>query len=90
MQRSQQELQRKRGAIWGRVLTLQALCVPAPRSRFFAVGQLAAILRPDQWRSVLGTARCSPAATTARCRGRGAPEGRLSRASYCTTRLVGG
>jgi coenzyme F420 hydrogenase subunit beta len=31
LERSQAELQRKRGAIWGRLLTLEALGVPAPR-----------------------------------------------------------
>ena len=58
MQRSQQELQRKRGVIWGRVLTLQALCVPAPRLRGFSLwANWLRIPRPDQWRSVLGTVR---------------------------------
>ena len=58
LQLSQRELQRKRGAIWGRVLTMQALCVPAPRLRGFSLwANWLRIPRPDQWRSVLGTVR---------------------------------
>lgn len=58
LQRSQQELQYKRGAIWGRLLTMQALGVVAPRFEGFSLFQnwLQIPVR-DKLRSFVGTAR---------------------------------
>ncbi len=55
---SQRELQLKRGAIWGRVMTLNALGVPAPRFRGFSL--LRNWLRipfGHKLRSIVGTVR---------------------------------
>jgi coenzyme F420 hydrogenase subunit beta len=58
LHRSQQELQRKRGAIWGRLLTMKALCVPAPRFEGFSLfGNWLRIPLRDKLRSFAGTAR---------------------------------
>lgn len=55
---SQRELQLKRGAIWGRVLTMQAMGIPAPR--FIGFSLFANWLRipgGHKVRSIVGTAR---------------------------------
>jgi coenzyme F420 hydrogenase subunit beta len=58
LHRSQQELQLKRGAIWGRVLTMRALGVPAPRFRGFSLWRnWLRIPAQHKLRSILGTAR---------------------------------
>lgn len=55
---SQRELQKKRGAIWGRVTSLKALGVPAPRLRGFSLFRnWLRIPLMDKVRSTLGTAR---------------------------------
>jgi coenzyme F420 hydrogenase subunit beta len=55
---SQRELQKKRGAIWGRVTSLKALGVPAPRLRGFSLFRnWLRIPLKDKLRSTLGTAR---------------------------------
>lgn len=55
---SQKELQLKRGAIWGRVVTLRALGVPAPRFRGLSLFRnWMGIPIGHKLRSVLGTAR---------------------------------
>jgi coenzyme F420 hydrogenase subunit beta len=55
---SQRELQLKRGAIWGRVLTLNALGIPAPRFRGFSLFRnWLRIPFGHKMRSVFGTAR---------------------------------
>ncbi len=58
LQRSQKELQYKRGAIWGRLLTMKALGVAAPRFQGFSLFQnWLRIPRQQQLRSLIGTAR---------------------------------
>jgi coenzyme F420 hydrogenase subunit beta len=55
---SQKELQLKRGAIWGRVLTLKALGVPAPRFRGLSLlRNWLLIPAGHKLRSIVGTAR---------------------------------
>jgi coenzyme F420 hydrogenase subunit beta len=55
---SQRELQKKRGAIWGRVTTLKALGIPAPRlTGFNLFANWLQIPFVDKLRSVIGTAR---------------------------------
>lgn len=55
---SQKELQLKRGAIWGRLTTMRALGVPAPRFDGFSLFQnWLSIPTWDKLRSVLGTIR---------------------------------
>ncbi len=55
---SQRELQFKRGAIWGRVLTLKALGIPAPRFRGFSLFRnWLRIPFGHQLRSIVGTLR---------------------------------
>lgn len=55
---SQRELQRKRGAIWGRVVTLRALGIPAPRLKGFSLfANWLRIPFGDKVRSLVGTAR---------------------------------
>jgi len=55
---SQRELQLKRGAIWGRVVTMRALGLPAPRFRGFALFRNWMRLPFEhKLRSVVGTAR---------------------------------
>lgn len=55
---SQRELQRKRGAIWGRLLTMRALGVPAPRLKGFSLFRnWLSIPARDKFRSFAGTAR---------------------------------
>ncbi len=55
---SQQELQRKRGAIWGRLLTMRVLGVPAPRFTGFSLFRnWLRIPARDKLRSFAGTAR---------------------------------
>lgn len=55
---SQRELQLKRGAIWGRVLTMKALGIPAPRFSGFALFQnWLGIPFGHKLRSIIGTAR---------------------------------
>jgi coenzyme F420 hydrogenase subunit beta len=58
VQMSQKELQYKRGAIWGRLLTMNALGVPAPRFVGFSLAQNW-LQNPwrQQLRSFVGTAR---------------------------------
>jgi coenzyme F420 hydrogenase subunit beta len=58
LQRSQQELQRKRGAIWARLLTMQSLGVPAPRFHGFSLFRnWLRIPVGHKVRSFVGTAR---------------------------------
>jgi coenzyme F420 hydrogenase subunit beta len=58
MQMSQKELQYKRGAIWGRLLTMRALGVPAPQFDGFSLAQnWLRIPFRQQLRSFIGTAR---------------------------------
>jgi len=55
---SQKELQRKRGAIWGRLVTMRALGVPAPRFKGFSLWRnWLRIPARDKFRSFAGTAR---------------------------------
>lgn len=55
---SQRELKLKRGAIWGRLLTMRALGIPAPRFRgFFLFRNWLKIPTWDKVRSILGTVR---------------------------------
>jgi coenzyme F420 hydrogenase subunit beta len=55
---SQRELQLKRGAIWGRVLTLSALGIPAPRFRGFSLFRnWLSLPIGHKLRSIIGTAR---------------------------------
>jgi coenzyme F420 hydrogenase subunit beta len=55
---SQKELQLKRGAIWGRVVTLRGLGIPAPRFRRFSLFRnWMSIPFGHKLRSVVGTAR---------------------------------
>ena len=58
LDRSQRELQVKRGAIWGRILALRALGVPAPRFHGFQLfGNWLRIPFDHKVRSVVGTVR---------------------------------
>jgi peptidoglycan/LPS O-acetylase OafA/YrhL len=58
LERSQAELHRKRGAIWGRVLTMRAMGVPAPRLEGFSLFEnWRRLPLMHQLRSVVGTAR---------------------------------
>ena len=58
LERSQAELQRKRGAIWGRIVTLRALGVPAPELRgFHLFRNWLRIPSIDKLRSFVGTMR---------------------------------
>ncbi len=58
LQASQRELQYKRGAIWGRLLTMQALGVPRPRFQGFSLlGNWLRIPSDHKLRSFIGTAR---------------------------------
>jgi coenzyme F420 hydrogenase subunit beta len=58
LERSQKELQLKRGAIWGRVLTMRAMGVPAPAFKGFALFRnWLALPLTHKLRSLVGTAR---------------------------------
>lgn len=58
LERSQKELLRKRGAIWGRVTTMKALGIPAPHFQGFSLLQNWLKLSGGQKiRSILGTAK---------------------------------
>lgn len=58
LDQSQRELQKKRGAIWGRVTTLKAMGVPAPRLvGFHLFANWLRIPFMEKVRSTLGTAR---------------------------------
>lgn len=58
LQLSQKELQHKRGAIWGRLLTMRVLGVPAPRLKGFSLfWNWLKIPARDQLRSFAGTVR---------------------------------
>jgi len=55
---SQRELQLKRGAIWGRVITMTALGIPSPQFRGFSLfWNWLKIPFPQKVRSIVGTAR---------------------------------
>jgi coenzyme F420 hydrogenase subunit beta len=58
LEQSQKELQMKRGAIWGRILALRALRVPAPRLQGFHLFEnWLEIPFAHKARSVVGTVR---------------------------------
>ena len=58
LQLSQMELLRKRGAIWGRLLTMKIFGVPVPRVRGFSLFKnWLRLSTPGKLRSVVGTAR---------------------------------
>lgn len=58
LDRSQRELQLKRGAIWGRILALRALGVPAPRLQgFHLFASWLGIPLDHKMRSIIGTVR---------------------------------
>lgn len=58
LQQSQRELQYKRGAIWGRLLTMRALGVPSPRFQGFSLfGNWLLLPLSHKLRSIVGTAR---------------------------------
>jgi len=58
LQLSQTDLQRKRGAIWGRVLVMQAAGIPTPRFEGFSLFRnWLHIPIGHKFRSIIGTAR---------------------------------